>query len=235
MMISSFYRKLGVKNKSTMWKKTLGRKGKFSFYHNSRGAAALCNDKFDVIWSESDMEGRLAVVLLELGDKKIGFVSVYMPNLNGTQVVRDTYLQQLLELDRICAKVAAETDMLVIGGDFNIIMDPALDAEKVDATIYPDILSEVYDLMEKYNLIDVYREFNPSLNTYTYSPKGTNPHGIFRRLDYIMVSESILTAVEDVKEKFCYFSDHKALSIKIKFGQLRTKNRNYLRHNDNLL
>ncbi len=49
-------------NKETLWKKYLGRKGKFSLYqaNEARGVASLCNEKF----GKADSEGRVTSILV---------------------------------------------------------------------------------------------------------------------------------------------------------------------------
>ena len=221
--------------KETMWKKYLGRQGTFSFFkENARGAAALINQKFDVLQKDNDHQGRVSSILVQRVNQKIGFVSFYCPNVSNTTESKDNYVDTLFEIKRHIINLKKETDLVVASGDLNIILDAALDAEKINATTYPVLVEEVLDLLDSCDLTDAYRFLYPENKAYTFSPKGSNPHNVFRRLDYCFVSEALVPYLEYVGLEHCHFSDHKAVKVKFCFKQ-SFKLRNFWRHNDTLL
>ena len=63
----------------------------------ARGAAILWKDG-TLIAKETDANGRIAGVALELNDCKLNIISAYAPNLDGTHVSWDAYLTFLREL-----------------------------------------------------------------------------------------------------------------------------------------
>ena len=221
--------------KETLWKKYLGRKGKFSFFReNSRGVAALVNEKFEVIGTNNDSEGRVASTLIQNKNIKVGAVSFYCPNVNGTQAAKEKFFETLSVIKRHIEDLSKETDYIVAAGDLNIILDAALDAEKPDAVTYPALVEEVFDMLGSCNLADAYRYVNPEDVVYTFSPRGSNPHDVFRRLDYCFVSEALLPYLENITLEHCHFSDHKAVRAVFSFKE-NTRLRNFWRHNDSLL
>ena len=221
--------------KETVWKKYLGRKGKFSFFkENSRGVAALVNEKFEIIGTNKDTEGRVASVLVQNKNQKFGFVSFYCPNVNGTQAAKENFFETLTVIKKHIETLNKETDYIVAAGDLNIILDAALDAEKPEATTYPMLVEEVFDLLGACNLADAYRYLHPEDIVYSFSPKGSNPHDVFRRLDYCFVSEALLPFLETITLEYCHFSDHKAVKAAFTFKE-NVRLRNFWRHNDSLL
>ena len=216
-------------------KKYLGRQGNFSFFkENARGAAALINQKFDVIQKDNDNHGRVSSILVQRVNQKIGFVSFYCPNVSNTIESKDNYVDTLFEIKRHIINLKKETDLVVASGDLNVILDAALDAEKINATTYPVLVEEVLDMLDSCDLTDAYRFLYPENKAYTFSPKGSNPHNVFRRLDYCFVSEALVPYLEYVGLEHCHFSDHKAVKVKFCFKQ-SFKLRNFWRHNDTLL
>ncbi len=217
-----------------LWKKYFDRKGKFSFFEkNSRGVGVLAKDSFDAIRSRIDQHGRVAGVLYKFGEQKIAFISVYCPNIS-TLASQEDHIRTLITIESFIDDFKTDTDMIIVGGDLNIIMDPTIDAETGGAQIHRILVEEVHEMMDRTGLTDVYRHFYPDRQTYTFSPRGANPNKIFRRLDYFLVSETILEHVEGVTEKYCHLSDHKLLrlSIVLKDKQIQ---KGYWKHNDSLL
>jgi len=219
------------RGKVTYYKNVLCREGKFSSYiDNARGAAALCRPDKNIIHNYADTEGRIAAIVTQ-SKVKIGIISVYMPCL-GSNETQDDYIATLDRLDKIIKDIKKVTDYLVIGGDFNCIMNPAVDAEKLNVKTFPEIIEAISDTVDLYDLVDVYREFHPNHQTFTFSPTGSNPNNIFRRLDYFYISSNLVEYVQDITSLHCHFSDHKALRLVIDFQKSKDFWKGYWRHND---
>ncbi len=221
--------------KEVLWKKWLGRKGKFSFHNeNSRGVAALVNEKFKVLDSRCDNNGRISSLLVQLKDIKLGLVSFYFPNANGSQMQQGAYLEVLREVERSILDLKKDAQYIIAAGDLNIILDAGLDAEKPDATTYPRLVEEVYEMLGNCGLTDSYRFLYPDERCHTFSPRGSNPYNVFRRLDYCFISEDLIPFLDNVRLEQCHFSDHKAVVANFRFKG-KVSLRNFWRHNDQLL
>ena len=218
-----------------LWKKYLGRKGKFSFFkENARGVAALIREPFDVVQTDTDQNGRISSVLARQGDFTIGVISFYLPNVSSTLETHKVFKHTLNELKQKILVLREHTENIIAGGDLNIILDAALDAEKLEATVYQDLVEEVYGLLEACNMSDAFRVLHPEAKVFTFSPRGANPHKVFRRLDYCFVSDELVPYLEKVSIDHCHVSDHKAVNAHFSFKE-KMKIRNFWRHNDELL
>jgi hypothetical protein len=168
------------------------------------------------------------------GDSKIGFISFYMPNVNTTNASYERYNDSLANLKHMVEKLKKETDFIVAAGDLNIILDVETDAEKADAITYPHLIEEVFDFLGDCGLCDAYRFLYPDEKAFTFSPRGSNPHNVHRRLDYCFISEELLQYLESVSHIPCHLSDHKAVDVLLRFKE-RPRGRTFWRHDDALL
>ena len=82
--------------------KRLGFKnGLFSLIRKqARGASVLWWDG-EKIAKETDTQGRIAGVALELNDCKLTTISAYAPNVDGTHATLENHVSFLTELERI--------------------------------------------------------------------------------------------------------------------------------------
>jgi len=83
----------------------------------------------------------------------------------------------------------------VIGGDFNVILDPDLDGrggnkKKKDSVRY------VEDMIIEHDLVDIWRIHNPTDMRFTWRQKSPL---IQRRLDYWLISNDLQEDVESVE------------------------------------
>ena len=219
----------------TLWKKQMGKKGKFSFFQkNARGVAVLVSEKFDLLKVLTDSKGRVASVLVQQGQTKLGATSFYFPNASNSREVQEDYLDTLKTVREHIEELKEETNYIFSSGDLNIILDATLDAEKPDVTTYQDLIDEVYEVLDSTSMTDAFRALNPETKAYTFAPIGSNPHCVFRRLDYSFVSDDLLPYIKEVEHRHCHFSDHKAVAVKVALGE-KVKLRNFWRHNDSLL
>ncbi|KXN74098.1 hypothetical protein CONCODRAFT_76979 [Conidiobolus coronatus NRRL 28638] len=162
-----------------------------------------------------DTEGR--VITLEF--EKFYLVSVYSPNA-GDKLVRLGYKEKW---DKIMLEHLNELESkksVIYTGDLNVAHNPIDVAKpkeyenkvagftKEERLGFSNILSD-----EKFKRVDVFRHFNPSeTDCYTFFSwrGGCRAKGIGWRLDYYVVSESLVEKVKDIQiRRDCYgASDH---------------------------
>ena len=76
------------------------RQGIFSFFRqNSRGAGVISNDDSFKNITFDDPLGRLALGEVTLGDRRIGVISIYAPNLTRTDAAREHYLDFIIQIE----------------------------------------------------------------------------------------------------------------------------------------
>ena len=85
--------------------------------------------------------------------------------------------------------------------------------------------------MQIFNLIDVWRELNPDEKKYTWRKYNDNKQS---RLDFFLVSSSLLPYIKkaDIKPGFC--SDHSSITLEIDFSQFK-RGKGFWKFNSSLL
>ena len=127
-------------------------------------------------------------------------MNVYAPNNDDPEFL----LEVFAEIDKF------NNSSLIIGGDFNAVIGP-LDYQ---GTRHQHSNSKVREMlsviMEEYNLIDVWRNFHPTLRQYTRHQKSPQ---VLSRLDYILVSSDFLCNCVKSKISPGIQSDHSIVSM----------------------
>ena len=105
---------------------------------------------------------------------------------------------------------AFEQENTIIGGDFNLYLNPRLDkldtmTDTNDNPLYGD---NVLSFLETENLIDIWRSLNPDARTFTWSRGKARS-----RLDYFLTSDHILNIIQKVDIQPGFQSDHSLLCI----------------------
>ncbi|XDV29900.1 hypothetical protein PO909_032930 [Leuciscus waleckii] len=155
-----------------------------SAVNKSKGVLILSrrSTNFSVIRSDGDKEGRITYVVGSLNNTKYAFVSVYAPN-EGDPL----FFQELLRL-----VVSLEDCLLVLGGDFNAVLDPQLDrshASKADSRI-----SDCFNSFLRHsNICDVWRLQNDGSRDYTFF---SARHKSYPRIDYLLMSPSLIPYIK---------------------------------------
>lgn len=139
-------------------------------------------------------------------DTKILLINLYAPA--GDQGERTAMFHELnLLLETL------QPQALILGGDFNCILDPILDQQK--KTKNTSQLNEQDQMalrvvINNYNLIDVWRRDHPDSNQCTYGP-GNGPK--ISRLDRFYVSESIVHLIDSSTIINNGLADHNPIRI----------------------
>ena len=85
--------------------------------------------------------------------------------------------------------------------------------------------------MSEHNLIDVFRELHPTSNKFSWKQWGTNK---FARLDYFVVSDTLLPFIEKVEILPTCFSDHNPILLEVDFAKFN-RGRGFWKFNNSLL
>ena len=68
------------------------------------------------------------------------------------------------------------------------------------------------DTLDQKDLIDIYRAFHPKAVEYTYF---SSTHGMFSRIDHILVYKTSLNKFKKIEIISTIFSDHNAMKLEI--------------------
>ena len=133
-------------------------------------------------------------------------VNIYAPNKTKDWCTFFEEIQKELdgsELDENCD--------VIIGGDFNVILDADLDGMGGKSFI-KESFKKIEDLCSSFDLIDIYRIRNPGIRWFTWRQK--NPI-VQRRLDFWLINSTIQEEVENVDIIPAIRNDHSTISLHI--------------------
>jgi hypothetical protein len=177
-------------------------------------------------------DGRIQSAITTIFDKKVRLVNVYFPNTNGSRASIAKYKEALTVLDNALLATRMPT---IIAGDLNVIFNKSLDAETPNPSSYfPSLVQKWEDIISKHALRDVWREINPEEQGYTFTPGGRRGRSVFRRLDYVLISESLMPWIQSMTMRHTHLSDHKLLRIELRPKNIKPPFRIW-KHKDGLL
>ena len=163
----------------------------------------------------SDDNGRILALKCKIQDHSVLLVSFYNANQQNEQ------LEALENLNRILLDIDLEPERkIILGGDFNLIVDIKLESDRGKPTLIYSSISKVELIKEQLDLCDIFRVCYPTARRFTWRCK--TPF-MERRLDYFFVSDELQDNVlsVDIKPSIC--SDHSAMYLKV--GRVEESNR----------
>ena len=101
---------------------------------------------------------------------------------------------------------------MVIGGDFNLVLDVEKDKKNGIARTHQNVLEVVQDAMENMEVCDVWRIFNPDCKRYTWRQRQPEIHC---RLDFVLVSQSILGISTHADITPGFKTDHSLITLSL--------------------
>lgn len=173
-----------------------GYSGVASFYNDSLN---IDNISFGIGDDEFDKEGR--TIRMDIGDFVI--YNNYFPNGQRGMDRVDFKLRFYAKLLENCKQLHAEGKKIIITGDFNTAhneIDLANPKENSKTSGFLPEEREWIDIYLKNGFKDAYREIYPDKVEYTWWTYRFNARArnIGWRLDYFLVSNELMTSVEDV-------------------------------------
>ena len=169
---------------------------------NSRGVAILVKRNFEykVHTNYNDQSGNLIILNLEISNTSIKLVNLYGPNTD-----QPAFYQNISEIIG-----SSEQDYNIV---FSLALDPSVDANNYTNIHNPKARSEVLNTMTNFNLIDAFRFF---------STKTEDTHGVGKtlkqaRLDYFIVSNTLLELTNTCNVLPGYRSDHSIVELNLEF------------------
>ena len=86
-------------------------------------------------------------------------------------------------------------DHVIAAGDWNAILNMKLDTRNYQNLAHrPRARMRIVNMMEKYDLIDVWREYHPERRKHTWRTFNSTKQG---RLDYFLVSADLMADIND--------------------------------------
>ena len=183
--------------------------GKFYFSHgsnHSRGVLILARSDLDlrVKSIKADDDGRFIIMEAEIQDSSFLLVNVYAPNKTPDQCNFYVKLNKYIE-----EYVANKELRLIVGGDFNVPLNPDFDCSGGNLS-RKDSVRNIQDLCLDFDLVDIWRVRNPQTKRFTWRQK--SPF-IQRRLDYWLISDCCQEDIEKSDIVPSINSDHSAITL----------------------
>ena len=163
-----------------------------------------CNNNFSFELERffSDPEGRFIICDIKVDRKVITLANLYAPNQDNPQFFEGIFNH----LD------VFKCEEIIVGGDFNLVLDLAGDKKGGLAKTHTKALKVIEQYAAKLDLIDAWRVLNQDARRYTWRRR--NPE-IHCRLDFFLLSQSVMSNVKDTDISAGYKTDHSLITIKI--------------------
>ena len=121
---------------------------------------------------------------------------------------------------------------VVMGGNFNFIQDTVYDSDGGSPTLKMSSITELSQLKNSRDLVDIWRIRNPLTKRFTY--RLHNPL-IQRRLDYFLISDSLQDHTKFVDINPAINTDHSAIVLKFSYIKQIERGSSYWKFNNSLL
>lgn len=188
----------------------------------SRGVAILFKENFSgtVSGEKKDPNGNYLMLELTVLEKGFLLCSIYGPNRDDPSFYKNVY-KDINKMEFGCERV-------ILCGDFNLVLNTDIDYINYEHENNSSARKQVLKLIEDNNLIDVFRESNPSVKSYTWTASDGNKKS---RLDFFLVSESLRSyhlescIVKNNASEGKY--DHSMITLSLNF-QLRESDNSFL-------
>ncbi|XP_073719259.1 LINE-1 retrotransposable element ORF2 protein [Misgurnus anguillicaudatus] len=181
------------------------------FKGRARGVAVLFKKNLDLggFTVDGDSKGRYIIISCQIWGNDFVFINVYNSNEEKIKYTEFTYLSTQIP----------PSAFLIIGGDFNTVMDSDLDrTSNIRNRSHRKSFDALGKFLETFNLVDVWRCVYPEVKRFTFfDVKGQS------RLDYLFLQSHKLGNVTACSiherpqylDKEHYISDHAPISIQI--------------------
>uniref|UniRef100_A0A669BP42 Reverse transcriptase domain-containing protein n=1 Tax=Oreochromis niloticus TaxID=8128 RepID=A0A669BP42_ORENI len=192
------------------------KKWKFNQYSSSclqsskRGVVILISRRlnFECVQEIGDKEGRFVLVKGYLEGTLTTLINVYAPP--GSEL---KFFKQVFEMIVVEAQ-----GTLILGGDWNVRLNPSLDSSNPHAPGLNKITKNIKLILKDLGLIDVWRELNPIKKDYTFF---SHPHSFYSRLDYFFMFQKDFNSVVNCRIGVMDLSDHAPLYLEVVLGHER--------------
>ena len=176
---------------------------------------------------EHDTDGRLQLVSIEMDKQLFLIVNIYNNNTETEQIATLEKLETLME-----RFLNIRDHNIIIGGDWNFILDASLDAEASGVALKIRSIAQFTRIKEKFGMCDIYRVMNPNTKKFTWRGPGAR---IKRRLDYFLVSTAYQCRVNSCLPFPEFKSDHSPVVMKINIAKKSfTHGKGYWKYNATL-
>ena len=195
-----------------------------SFSSQSRGVAVLIRKDFPgkVLDTFADLAGNISAILLGIEEKSILIEGIYGPNADTPIFFSDEVFKRMKDWD---------PNFAIYVGDWNIVLNPDLDTFGYQHVNNPRARQELQTKINELELIDIFRNLNPTQKKYSWKQWGGTKRA---RLDYFLISNTLLPYVQKTEILPTCYSDHNPIIIEIDFSKFQ-RGKGFWKLNNSLL
>ena len=192
-----------------------------------KGVAILFNNSFtykvhNII--KDDVDGSYIILDISIFEDRFTLANIYGPSDKDSP---DFFTKVFDIIDNIGNR------QVVAAGDFNVILNPCIDARNYRSHCSrPRSRRIIFDIMDRMDLVDIYRKVYPEKRQYTWRRFNTIQQS---RLDFFLISDSLVTSVKNVDIISGYRSDHSIVSLSIINDMTNFRPKTYWKFNNTLL
>lgn len=173
-----------------------------TFSAKARGTAILIRKGVPFIHNTTlaDKDGRYVIVTGEIYNTSLTLVNLYAPNTDNP-----TFFKKVFALIPDLSQTK-----LIIGGDFNTLLDPYLDRSSNKKIPRSNSSLFLNTFLKNMNIIDLWRSANPSGRDYSFY---SSVHNSYSRIDYFLIDARLIPSTTDAKYHTTAISDHSPLTF----------------------
>lgn len=197
--------------------------------HDSRGVAILLPRTLEVTVADQiiDPNGRYLLLDCTIEGTRFVLVNVYAPTKNVVN-------QQCVFLNDIREMLAPYMgENLIIGGDFNTILDPTLDKRGGRLEPTSQYMLDLREVIDDFDLVDIWRHKHPMTRMFTYQT--SNRQNVSSRIDFWLVSTFLSPSVHKCEICPSIKTDHRLIKLCLKGEIWQKRGRGFWKFNAGLL
>ena len=171
---------------------------------NAGGVLIAVDNNFEwkIHETKIDKEGRYIILDMEIIDiARFLLINIYAPNEDSPCFFENRFF----EIENMNIK------NLIITGDWNLINDFKNDTLNYKKLNNPKAQKTVTEYRNNLDLIDIWRHAHPNEKKFTWRQMFYNK---MARLDFFLISETLLDIYGDSSINNCYRSDHSPVNLK---------------------
>ena len=192
---------------------------------NKNGVAILLNNNFEYKIHNvlRDPNGCYLAIDIEFDGKKVSLVNLYGSSRGDEPEIFENVGNILEQMDN---------ENIILGGDWNIVLDYKLDTRNRNSSAgRPRSRQKIIEMITLFELVDIWRHLYPEKKGYTWRRYNSFQQS---RLDYFLISESLLGDVKGLKVLSGYRSDHSMVFLALD-SNTKKRARQFWKFNNALL
>ena len=159
--------------------------------------------KVEIISQHSDVEGRLLICNVKIDETVLTICNLYAPNHDNPKFFKDV----------MCKIEQMSTENIIIGGDFNLVMNPEIDRYN-SLTNHNKSLEVINAGIQHLNLTDVWQDHYPEGRRYSWFRK--KPEISASRIDFFLVNQGLRSMMESIDYSQVCRTDHAMVTMNLK-------------------